>query len=84
MRSRAIAMHRPYSSRLPWKELFENDAQRRHTFADAVAEYEALLAAYPANGYAIELIPKAGVEARADFLEERLERLQSEGRDRDR
>jgi predicted ATPase len=68
----------------PWKELFENDAQRRHTFADAVAEYQGLLAAYPANGYAIELIPKAGVEARADFLEERLERLQIQHPDQDR
>jgi hypothetical protein len=26
-----------------------------------------LLQAYPANGYAVELIPKAGVEERADF-----------------
>jgi predicted ATPase len=45
------------------------------SFSDAVAEYEGLLTAYPANGYEVELIPKAGVEERADFLEERLQRL---------
>ena len=53
----------------PWEDLFASDPERRHAFADAVAEYEDLLEAYPANGYAIELIPKAGVEERADFLE---------------
>lgn len=57
----------------PWEELFRADAQRRHSFSDAVAEYEGLLEAYPANGYEVEIIPKAGVEQRADFLEERLE-----------
>ena len=56
----------------PWQELFAADAERRHSFADAVAEYEALLASYPAHGYEVELIPKAGVRERADFLEQRL------------
>ena len=62
----------------PWEELFRADTERRHAFSDAVAEYEGLLQSYPANGYAIELIPKAGVEERADFLEDRLHRLPSE------
>jgi predicted ATPase len=61
----------------PWEELFRADAERRHGFSDAVAEYEGLLQSYPANGYEIELIPKAGVHARADFLEARLDRLRS-------
>jgi predicted ATPase len=68
----------------PWEELFENDPERRHTFSDAVAEYEDLLKSYPANGYEVEVIPKAGVCERADFLEERLHRLRSEHRDRPR
>ncbi len=59
----------------PWQELFSADAERRHAFADAVAEYEALLESYPANGYEVELIPRLGVAARADFLERRLARL---------
>jgi predicted ATPase len=66
----------------PWEELFKHDLERRHAFSDAVAEYEGLLEAYPANGYEVELIPKIGVEERADFLEERLHRLRSVHRDR--
>jgi predicted ATPase len=56
----------------PWEALFKSDRERRHAFVTAVAEYEDLLRAYPANGYAIELIPKAPVGERADFLEQRL------------
>jgi predicted ATPase len=59
----------------PWEELFKADAERRHAFKDAVAEYEGLPESYPANGYEVELIPKAGVKERADFLEDRLGRL---------
>ena len=61
----------------PWEALFRNDPERRHTFADAVAEYEGLLQSYPANGYEVEVIPKVGIQERADFLEERLARLRS-------
>lgn len=68
----------------PWEELFRNDLERRHPFSDAVAEYEVLLESYPANGYEVELIPKAGVKERADFLEERLGRLQAKHRESDR
>lgn len=57
----------------PWKELFQNDAERKHGFAAAVAEYEALVVGYPEYGYEVELIPQLGIEARADFLEERLQ-----------
>jgi predicted ATPase len=66
----------------PWEALFASDRERRHSFSDAVAEYEGLLEAYPANGYAVELIPKAGVGERADFLEERLHRLRFQHLDR--
>ena len=62
----------------PWEELFESDEERRHSFSDAVAEYEGLLQSYPANGYEVELIPKAGVEERADFLEARVHRSPTE------
>jgi predicted ATPase len=56
----------------PWKELFANDAERRHTFEAAEAEYAALLQAYAANGYDIVLIPRGTVAARATFLERQL------------
>jgi predicted ATPase len=56
----------------PWKELFTNDAERRHTFEAAEAEYAALLTMYAANGYEIELIPRGPVSRRATFLEREL------------
>lgn len=56
----------------PWPELFAGDAERRHPFGEAVAEYEALAESYPALGYEVVTIPKAGIAERADFLEARL------------
>jgi predicted ATPase len=57
----------------PWCELFAPDGERRHPFEEAVAEYNDLLRAYPAHGYATVLVPKADVAARADLLEDALE-----------
>jgi predicted ATPase len=56
----------------PWPELYRHDAERRHGFDDAVAEYERLLEAYSSLGYRIETLPKAGVAERADFVLERV------------
>jgi predicted ATPase len=56
----------------PWRELFSRDAERRHSFEDAEAEYEALLKSYTANGYEVVLIPKGTPAERADFFEEQL------------
>ena len=56
----------------PWYELFADDAERRHSFADAEAEFAALLNAYTANAYEVVLIPKATPAERADFLERQL------------
>jgi len=60
----------------PWRELFATDAERRHGFADACAEYERLLIAYPRFGHEIVLVPKLTPPARADFI---LARLRDEG-----
>lgn len=53
----------------PWQELFANDAERRHSFADSEREYAALLETYAAHGHEIILLPKVSVKERADFLE---------------
>jgi len=54
----------------PWPKLFGADAERRHGFEAAVAEYEALMASYPAHGYEVVVVPRGSVRERADFLEE--------------
>lgn len=57
----------------PWRELFAGDAERRHSFDAAVAEFEYLSKkGYPENGYEVVMIPKGTVQARADFLEKQL------------
>ena len=62
----------PYDTRMfmapPWPEIFANDDERRHTFADAVAEFEMLVEAYGRLGYEIVMLPKVSVDARAAFL----------------
>lgn len=56
----------------PWPEIYAQDPGRRHGFQDALAEYERLLAAYPAQGYEVVPVPRTSVTARADFVLERL------------
>lgn len=52
----------------PWKELFVNDAERRHSFEDAEAEYNSLITTYQVQGYEVVLVPRGPVADRADFL----------------
>jgi predicted ATPase len=56
----------------PWPELFVSDAERRHDFASAVAEYDRLAAAYPVLGYDVILLPKVSVAERIAFVLERV------------
>lgn len=56
----------------PWPAIYTQDPERRHGFQDALAEYERLLAAYPAHGYEVVPVPRTSVAARADFVLERL------------
>jgi len=70
--ARSTLAARPYARTVfmapPWPELFATDAERRHTFDDAAAEYDRLLRAYRDRGHEIVLLPKLAVQARADFL----------------
>ena len=52
----------------PWKEIFCNDNERKHSFHDAVVEYERLMKFYAKIGYSVIKIPKNSVFARAKFL----------------
>jgi predicted ATPase len=56
----------------PWSELFATDAERRHDFTSAVAEYDRLAAAYPALGYDVVLLPKVSIAKRLAFILERV------------
>lgn len=52
----------------PWKALFRADAERRHTFCEAAAEYEVLVPTYRKHGYEIVLVPLASVAERVSFV----------------
>ncbi len=52
----------------PWEALFAPDAQRRHGFGEALAEYEALVPTYQRHGYAIVFIPPLPVMERVAFV----------------
>lgn len=52
----------------PWEVLFQPDAERRHPFSEAVAEYERLVPAYRRHGYEIVFIPQTPVPERVAFV----------------
>ena len=56
----------------PWQEIYVNEAERSKSFEDARREYDALVAAYLANGYKLVEVPKLTVAERADFVVSRL------------
>ena len=71
----AVALYRYFPTVFmvpPWKEIFSTDRERKHGFADAVAEYERLIPFYETNGYRIVRVPMDTVANRADFLEQYL------------
>ena len=52
----------------PWKEIYRQDDERKHTFSDAVHEYERLVLFYPQNDYQVIELPMTAVEKRCDFI----------------
>lgn len=64
--------HRTVFLTPPWEEIYAMDNERRHSFTEAVSEYNALLEDYPTFGFRIVLLPKGTVEERADFVEQEL------------
>lgn len=58
----------------PWPELYRADAERRHTFDDAIAEYARLLKSYGELGYELIELPRRSVTERVDFVLAALDR----------
>ncbi len=55
----------------PWPELYAagaDDSQRKHSFDEAVIEFDHLRLIYPQYGYAVTELPKGSVAQRADYL----------------
>ena len=52
----------------PWKEIYCQDDERKHSFEEAVIEYERLVNSYPQYGYQVLEIPKVSVKERFQFV----------------
>ncbi|MEJ8574312.1 AAA family ATPase [Microbaculum marinum] len=64
----ARSFHRRVFLVPPWPEIFVEDAERRHGLDSAIAEYERLVRIYAALGYQVDILPRIGVERRADHV----------------
>lgn len=70
--ARRFAVNRTAFVVPPWREIFATDAERRHGFETAEAQYQVQIETYRRLGYDLVLIPKAPVAERIAFLLERL------------
>ncbi|PTT41170.1 ATPase, partial [Chryseobacterium sp. HMWF028] len=52
----------------PWKEIYENDPERKQTFEKAILTFECMKDIYLEYGYNLIEVPKAAVENRARFV----------------
>lgn len=52
----------------PWKAIYEQDAERKQSFAEAVATYECMISIYQRLDYELILLPEATVADRVNFL----------------
>jgi predicted ATPase len=52
----------------PWKEIFQQDSERKQDFQEAVRTYETLIATYSGYGYELVEIPRVSVEERVRFV----------------
>lgn len=53
----------------PWPEIFQQDAERGHSYQAALAEHDALCQRLPEMGYRCVTLPKDSVAGRVGWLE---------------
>ncbi|MDQ1857077.1 AAA family ATPase [Chryseobacterium sp. WLY505] len=56
----------------PWKEIYENDPERKQTFEKAVETFECMKEIYQEYGYTVIEVPKVSIERRARFILDRI------------
>jgi predicted ATPase len=52
----------------PWREIFQIDAERKQSFEEAQATYEAMIETYSGLGYTLIQLPLDSVEERVRFV----------------
>lgn len=56
----------------PWKEIYQNDEERKQDFEEAIRTYEHMVAIYQEYDYTVVDFPKDTVEKRISFMLEKL------------
>jgi predicted ATPase len=56
----------------PWREIYANDAERKQDFAEAMESWQAAVDILPVFGYRAIEVPRASVEARVQFVLDRI------------
>ena len=56
----------------PWREIYENDAERRQDFAEACRTYDVMAGVYRDYGYDLCVLPRVGVAERAELILDRI------------
>ena len=57
----------------PWKDIYENDNERKQTWQEAEATFTAMKNSYSQLGYVVVEVPKTTVAQRVQFILENLE-----------
>jgi predicted ATPase len=52
----------------PWEEIYLNDSERKQTFREAIATYDAMTLTYKSAGYSLIELPLVSVERRARLI----------------
>jgi predicted ATPase len=58
----------PANASRPWQNIFVEDEERRHSFAEAVTEYNVLLEAFIEFGYKVCEVPRMANQDRVEFI----------------
>lgn len=58
----------------PWRDIFQQDRERKQDFDEAVRTYQAMLTSYSACGYSLIEIPRAPISKRAEFILHEIEK----------
>lgn len=72
---RTCQYHRKVFVAPPWRAIFAGDANRRHSFEDAVTEFQRIRSALTTLGYDICMLPNCATAKRADYVLETLDEL---------
>ncbi|WP_151775787.1 AAA family ATPase [Streptomyces abyssomicinicus] len=70
--AKTFRYHRRVLITPPWREIYEQDSERKQSYAQAERTYESMVATYTAYGYELVHLPLAPIAERARFITDSL------------